>query len=236
MSLWRFGRGWSNEEMARYLKALKARKPNFSTPLAQMTPENGWTSDGAETVIGREPPGPPIRDGLFARCRAAIVNYDFSDPKIVTGHFDQGGPLTGRDMLLEIRVLGFRFLNGVRIHSMRDERHDDMSVFGFRYDTLEGHIESGFEWFLLTKDHVSGDIAFKIEATWRLGQFPNWWSRLGFLIIGERYRERWRHRAPEILKTLTRNPDEQATYEPQNGATILFANERQAHIASNDGA
>ena len=28
----------------------------------------------------------------------------------------------------------------------------------FRYDTLEGHIERGYEWFLLTKDHATGGI------------------------------------------------------------------------------
>ena len=79
---------------------------------------------------------------------------------------------------------------------VREEVEHGTTLFGFRYDTLEGHIEQGFEWFLLTKDHATGGIHFRIEAHWRLGDFPNWWSRLGFLLIGEHYRRLWRHRAP----------------------------------------
>jgi hypothetical protein len=79
-------------------------------------------------------------------------------------------------------------------------------VCGFRYDTLEGHIERGFEWFLLTKEHATGEVRFKIEAHWQLGQFPNWWSRLGFRLIGEHYRTLWRHRAPERLRELAEQP------------------------------
>src|SRR5207248_6761323 len=131
-----------------------------------------------------------------------------SDPRIVVGHFDPQAPLVGRNMLLEIKCLGFRFLNGVRVHSAREDQDHRRSIFGFRYDTLEGHIEQGFEWFLLTKDHESGAIWFKIEAHWRLGQFPNWWSRVGFRLIGERYRALWRRRAPERLRDLAQSPEE----------------------------
>jgi uncharacterized protein (UPF0548 family) len=111
-------------------------------------------------------------------------------------------------MLLEIKVLGFRFLNGCRVHSAREEATPAETVFGFRYDTLQGHIERGCEWFLLTKQHDTGEVWFKIEAHWQLGDFPNWWSRLGFRLIGERYRTLWRHRAPERLRRLASQPAE----------------------------
>jgi len=214
MALFRFGGGWSEGEMRGYLDALADRQVNFDAPIDQMTPENGWTIDGDTAEIGVEPPGPPLPDSVFARARQAVLNYDFSDPTIVVGHFDPEAPPVGRDMLLELKVLGFRFLCGVRVHSLRDESCGRFSHFGFRYDTLEGHVERGYEWFLLTKDHDSGRIHFKIEAHWRMGAFPNFWTRWGFRIIGEHYRSLWRHRAPERLRRLAHQPATRPVAEP----------------------
>jgi len=214
MSLWRFGSGWSEAAMKAYLAELARRGVGFKTPIEEMTAENGWTTDGAETKLGTEPPGPPVSDGLYERAKQGLMNYDFSDPAIVEGHFDPKVPFIGRDMLLEIKVWGLRFLNGVRVHSVREETDEKRTLFGFRYDTLEGHIECGYEWFLLWKNHATGDVYFKIEAHWQLGQFPNWWSRLGFQLIGERCRERWRHNAPLRLAALAHKPVEKPVAEP----------------------
>jgi uncharacterized protein (UPF0548 family) len=208
MQLWRFGRGWSEATLRRHLAQLAQRKVSFTTPAEEMTEAEGWYVDGVDAPIGREPPGPPLSDGLFARARQAVINYDFSDPRIVVGHFDPDAPLVGRDMLLEIKVFGLRFLNGARVHGVRDEADDQRTVFGYRYDTLAGHFEQGFEWFLVTKVHASGEVRFKIEARWRLDRFPNWWSRLGFLLIGERCREIWRRLAVGRMRRLTRRPIE----------------------------
>jgi uncharacterized protein (UPF0548 family) len=195
--------------MEEYLARMRERPVNFDTPIEQMVPEHGWTVDGSCDCLGQEAPGPPVPDGIFERAKKGISNYDFSDPRIVQGHFDPAAPLIGRDILLEIKVLGLRFLSGARVHSVRDETNEKESIFGYRYDTLQGHIERGYEWFLLTKDHQTGEVWFKIEAHWRLGDFPNWWSRLGFHLIGERCRVLWRHRAPQRLKELAhRRPDE----------------------------
>lgn len=214
MALWRFGRGWPDETLKAYLAELGSRTVNFDIPPEQMTRENGWTVDGSEATIGGEPPGPPRPDGPFAHARQALINYDFSDPSIVVGHFDPNVPFVGRDMLLEMKVLGFRFLGGVRVHGVRDEVDEGGTMFGFRYDTLQGHIEQGFEWFLLSKDHASGQIDFTIEAHWRLGDFPNLWSKVGFKVIGEHYRETWRHRAPERLRRLAFRPVEKPVAAP----------------------
>lgn len=204
MALWRFGSGWSEETIRRYLTALAQSPVNFETPPEEMIPANGWTVDWSEDEIGTEPEGPPLADGPFARAKQAIINYDFSDPSIVTGHFDPTTPVVGRNMLLELKVLKFRFLCGVRVHSVRDDLEQGTSYFGFRYDSLEGHMERGYEWFLLTKDHGTGGIHFRIEAHWGLGDFPSLWSKLGFWLIGEHYRVLWRHRAPARLREIAR--------------------------------
>jgi len=214
MALWRWGRGWPEETLKGYLAALADRRISFDVPIETMTEENGWFVDGSDTPLGVEPPGPPVPDGLFQRARQGLINYDFSDPRIVEGHYDPDAPFVGRDILLEIKVLGFHFLNGARVHSVRDETGEGRTVFGFRYDTLEGHIEEGFEWFLLTKDHRTGEVRFKIEAHWRLGDFPNWWSRVGFRVIGNHCRDLWRDRAPQRLRDLARKPREAPSAAP----------------------
>ena len=205
---WRFWRGWSEDELREYLAELRDARPNFHERPQRMTPEHGWKVDGADRVIGCEPPGPPVPDGIFERAKQAVVNYDFSDPRIVVGHFDPAAPLANRTILLEIKSFGPRFLAGVRVHTVRDESDDSRTSFGFRYDTLEGHFEQGFEWFLLSKRHVSGEIRFRIQAHWRMGDFPTWWSRLGFLVLGQWSRARWRRLAVERLQRLAPRPPE----------------------------
>jgi uncharacterized protein (UPF0548 family) len=193
---------------------LAHRPVNFDDPPEQMSLANGWTVDGSHDRLGLERIGPPEPDGLFERARQGVLNYDFSDPTIVEGHFDPDAPALGRDMLLELKVLGFHFLGGCRVTGIRDETQGGVTSFGFRYDTLAGHLERGFEWFLLTKDHDSGEVHFRIEAHWQLGDFPNWWSRVGFKLIGEHYRHRWRVRAPDRLRRLARRPTSQPIAEP----------------------
>jgi uncharacterized protein (UPF0548 family) len=206
VSRWRFGRGWSETELRAYLAELRNARPNFDELPERMTTEHGWTVDGDDQPLGYEPPGPPVHDGLFERASQAVINYDFSDPRIAVGHFDPSAPLANRDMLLEIKTFGLRFLGGVRVHTVRDEADDTRTSFGFRYDTLEGHFEQGFEWFLLSKSHASGEVRFRIQAHWRMGDFPTWWSRLGFLVLGESSRARWRRRAVARLRRLARQP------------------------------
>jgi uncharacterized protein (UPF0548 family) len=155
----------------------------------------GWRYYGSEGVIAREAPGAPVAGGPFERGRAAVAEYRFSDPAIVRAYFDFRAPLRGRRMLLELRALGLRYLCGVVVGEVEDSTIDGVFTFGYRYDTLEGHIERGAEWFLLAKQAETGDIGFSISAHWREGQFPNWWSRVGFEWLGPRYQRKWHHRS-----------------------------------------
>jgi uncharacterized protein (UPF0548 family) len=192
MAEWRIGRGWSEAELATRVAKLDDLPPNFRVAHEDMTPENGWSLYHSRAIIAREPPGEPVASGPFRRAAAAVASYQFSNPKIVIGHFDAGSALLGRRMLLEMVALrALHYLAGVIVGAVRDERH----TFGFRYDTLEGHIERGSEWFLLTKDYVTGEVCFRIEAAWQPGDFPNWWSRLGFHLLAPGYQRRWHHQA-----------------------------------------
>jgi uncharacterized protein (UPF0548 family) len=131
-----------------------------------------------------------------------IVQYRFSDPRIVTGHFDPRAPLLGRPMLLELRAWGLHYLCAVRVVAVREEERAGASVFGFRYDTVAPHLESGEEWFLLTKRHATGEVRFHIDARRRAGQFPNVWSRAGFALLADRRRRAWHRLAHLRLRWL----------------------------------
>ena len=110
------------------------------------------------------------------------TSEQFSVPAIVLVHFDPAEPLLWRCMLLEVQVLGLHYLCPAVVNRVTDEA----DVFGFRYDTLEGHLERGVEWFLLTRND-QGQIRFRIEARWQQGEFPNWWSRVGFIVLSGYY-------------------------------------------------
>jgi hypothetical protein len=63
--------------------------------------------------------------------------------------------------------------------------------------TLEGHLEAGQEWFLLAKDPATGEVRFRIQARWRPGQLPTWWSYLGFHLFAPRRQRAW-HRLAHL--------------------------------------
>jgi hypothetical protein len=50
-----------------------------------------------------------------------LRDYEFADPRIVRPTYHPGGPLEGRDMLLEVRFWGLRFRLGVRVSGVIDE-------------------------------------------------------------------------------------------------------------------
>ncbi len=200
MAEWRLVRGWTNAELADRLTRITDRPRNFRAQYSEMTPDNGWNQYSSEAVIAREPPGAPLDDGPFRRAEVAVANFQFSNPHIVVGHFDAESRLLGRRMLVEMKAFRLlRYLAAVVIATVRFEEQDGRHTFGFRYDTLDGHLERGSEWFLLTKRAETGEISFRIEAAWAPGQFPNWWSRLGFRWLGPLYQRRWHHDAHRRL-------------------------------------
>ena len=95
---------------------------------------------------------------------------------------------------------------------------DEPGAFGFRYDTLHGHIEQGMEWFLLTRD-AAGDIRFRIEARWQEGDLPNWWSRIGFRLLAGRFQRRWHLEAHRRLARLARGEQAPSLRRDREGLT-----------------
>lgn len=205
MAEWRFLHGFGPRELKERLAAIETLPRNWGGGVGEdaLTPERGFHYHHSTAIVARESPGAPTPGGKFERGIQLLVDYEFSDPRIVKAHFDRARPLEGRRMLLELSVLGLRYLVGTVVA----EVHRDEDSFGFRYDTLEGHIECGAEWFFLMKDRETGDIRFQIEAAWREGQFPNVWSRAGFAVLGRRYQRAWHRLAHLRLRHLLRATD-----------------------------
>ncbi|QRK05056.1 DUF1990 family protein [Archangium violaceum] len=201
---WRWMRGWSKNEVSALLERAATLPLNFEETEEQMTLDRGWSQVESQAVIARDRPGPPSGDDAFDRLKHAVIHYGFSDPRIVHAHFDASTPLEGRPVLLELKSVGPHYLCPVRIGAVRDEDTEGRTVFGFRLDTLWGHIEAGREWFLLSKDHGSGELRFHIKAAWREGHFPNWWSYVGFELMGRRYQRAWHHLSHARLRGLMR--------------------------------
>lgn len=202
MAEWRVARGWSDEELRERLEALEEVDRNFEEHPDSLRADDVWRYYRSHAQVGIEEPGPPQAGGPFERMRAAVASYRFSEPDIVKGHFDPAAPLAGRRMLLELKPLLLRYLCGVVVGAERHDADDAHTLWGYRYETLEGHLETGAEWFLLEKDHRTGVITFRIEAHWKPGQFPNWWSRLGFELLAPRYQRRWHRAAQQRLAAI----------------------------------
>jgi uncharacterized protein (UPF0548 family) len=192
---WRFGRGWNSEELKVRMTALAGLNRNFDVPEEELTVDHGWHHWYSEAVIAHER---PHEHECFERASVALANYQFSDPDIVLAHFDPATELLGRRIMLEIKVFGLHYLCPALVTRVRDE---DGTVFGFRYDTLIGHMERGLEWFLLTKSS-DGEIRFRIEAMWQRGELPNWWSRIGFAALAGHYQRKWHRQAHRRLSML----------------------------------
>ena len=188
----RIGRGWTDQELEERIAKLRSTETNFPVdgPASQAI-ANNWLRYYTEAVVGQEAPGAIVPGGAFEIAKHAVSEYQFSDPDIVTGHFSPKDPVEGRTMALEIKIFGLRYLCGVRIGAVQATEDDRAVVWAFRYDTLVGHFEEGSEWFSLTKRKDTGEVWFRISASWRPGAFPNWWSRVGFEIFGRKYQLAW---------------------------------------------
>lgn len=203
MAEWRFLRGWTEAELETRLNALEQAPLNFAAPLEDL-PGNRWRRYFTEAVIAQEPPGAPAPGGAFAKAWLAVLDYQFSDPSIVKAHFDPRSPFEGRTLLLELRIFGLHFLCGTRITRLTERTDPGVCTErGFRYDTLAGHFEVGSEWFMLTQDQRTGEVRFRIQASWRPGTFPNFWSRWGFWLFGERFQLAWHRLAYLRLRKLS---------------------------------
>jgi hypothetical protein len=134
--------------------------------------------------------------------------YRFPDPSIVTGIYYPDRPLEQRVMLLRARAFGMSFFFGVRVGGVVDETRptDDgpQRVWGFNYQTLQGHFERGQMDFSVVKWQDTGRVAFQIDAFSQAAEIANPIFRLGFHLFGRQVQVRFAKRALARMQQLVK--------------------------------
>ena len=173
-----------------------------STTTRRDAPEDGraeghWHVDSGDHRA--RPGGRRARRSAAARgrprCRL-VGQYEFADARILRGVYRGRGDLLGRDMLLEGRFFGLRFYLGVRVTGVIDETRDGgrrpERVWGWCYQTLEGHLEQGRLSYEVIKNLTTGPGDVPRRAATR-GRRPsrNPVIRLGFPLFGRWTQQRF---------------------------------------------
>ena len=191
----------------RALDALHARAPNFTAQaLEDHDPHQGWRVDDYRVALRPESPGPPEEGGSWAIAVELARDYEFADPALIEAVYYPERAFEGRDMLLEGRFLGLRFLLGVRVVATIDEQTTldgrPARVWGWSYSTLEGHLEMGRMDYLVVKFTDSGEVEFRMHAVSRVARIRNPVVRLGFRIFGRGLQRRFARTAAERMRRL----------------------------------
>lgn len=169
--------------------------------------ENGWHVDDLWQALPSEPPGQPVEGGSWRTAQRLMRGYEFADPSIVRALYDRDEPLEGRAMLLEMRFHGLRFHGGVRVSEVYDEERERdgraARVWGWAYQTLEGHLEMGQMDWQVWKWLDSGDVEFRIHAYSRRAPERSPIVRLGFRLFGRRQQLVFLHNTLKRMRRLT---------------------------------
>jgi uncharacterized protein (UPF0548 family) len=187
----------SNPEAARAaLLRLRGAPLNFDVQRrAEYTVAAGWKLDDHRQALPSEPPGPPLEHGSWAACRGLVASYAFADPSIVRAVYDADQPPERRDMLLEGRFYGLRFLLGLRVGGVEDQTVtvDGRPVrrWSWNYRTLHGHLEMGEMTYSVVKWIDTGEVEFRIAAYSKAAHIPNPLVRVGFALFGRHMQRRF---------------------------------------------
>jgi uncharacterized protein (UPF0548 family) len=183
-------------------RALLALDQLHDTPLnfdltqqASFTAERGWHIDDYCQALGRERPGGPEPGGVWETAVRMVREYEFADPKIVRAIYHPDRPIEHREMLLEGRFYGLTFFLGLRVGGVVDRtcEHDgrQLRVWGWNYQTLQGHLEMGQMDYQVWKWLDTGEVEFRIHAFSRPARIPNPVVRLGFKVFGRHMQTRF---------------------------------------------
>jgi hypothetical protein len=193
----------------RKLKELAERETNFDVSDLPEVTTDPWHVDDYCRELPAEPPGEPVPGGTFEVAKRLMADYEFADPSMVRALYDADSPLLGRDMLLEIRFFAIHVFVGVRVSQIFDEVREvdgrPVRVWGWAYQTLEGHLERGQMDYQLWKWLDTGRVEYRIHAVSELLEnVGNPFVKLGFRVIGRREQVLFARRCGERMERLVR--------------------------------
>ncbi|MBA2471952.1 MAG: DUF1990 domain-containing protein [Pseudonocardiales bacterium] len=179
------------------LDDLRCRQINYDPSRAPLDgrPDGHWHVDSGDAAIGHEPPGPPLPGGVWESACLLVLRYEFTDPKMLRAVYRRDDELLGRDMLLEGRFFGLRFYLGVRVTRVIDENRGSgagaQQVWGWSYQTLQGHLEQGRLNYEVIKNLASGQVVFRVSGYSRRAPVPDPVIRWGFRLFGRWTQQRF---------------------------------------------
>jgi uncharacterized protein (UPF0548 family) len=185
----------SSVDEAAALGSLRGRPVNYDPAAA---PQDGradghWHVDAGDITVGREAAGPPAEDGPWTLACQVVRQYEFTNGRILRAVYRPDEDLLGRDMLLEGRFGILRFYLGVRVTRVTDETREGRDgaerVWGWSYQTLQGHLEQGRLSYEVIKNLASGRVVFRVTGYSRAAPIRSPLIRLGFALFG-----RWTQR------------------------------------------
>jgi uncharacterized protein (UPF0548 family) len=134
--------------------------------------------DHHERIVGREPPGEPMGDGVFQKVSDAILAYRIFPPTLVVPVLDRTPLQVGDTVGLTYALLpGIRMFVASRVIDRFDRQIDSGWETGFTYRTLDGHAELGEETFAVRKNRQTGEVTASMTAWSRPG---HWLTRIGY--------------------------------------------------------
>ncbi len=170
--------------------------------------EGHWHVDSGVTVLGREAPGPPEPGGAWETACRLVSQYEFADARILRGVYRRDSALLGRNMLLEGRFFGLRFYVGVRVTGVIDSERDAGGgrerVWGWCYQTLQGHLEQGRLSYEVIKNLGTGQVTFRVTGYSRPAPIANPVIRWGFRLFGRWTQERFYRNIQSRMADLVR--------------------------------
>lgn len=190
---WVFGR----LDAAQVWRDLAGARVNYSVDEVRRP---AWNIDVHRTALPPERPGPPEPGGSWEQACRLVRDYEFSPPEIVRALYDPAAPLLGRDMLLEARFHGMHFYCGVRVTAVVDETRDGTErVWGWAYETLEGHLERGRVAYEVVKRQDTGEVLFLVSCHSQGAPTLDRITRLGWRLFGRRTQLRFYRRCAARL-------------------------------------
>jgi uncharacterized protein (UPF0548 family) len=194
---WVFGR----LDAVRAWRDLAAAEVNYSVSEVRRPT---WNIDTHRHRLPAERPGPPEPDGSWEQACRLVRDYEFSPPEIVRALYDPAAPLLGRDMLLEARWHGMHFYCGVRVTEIIDRTRDDGArIWGWAYETLEGHLERGKVTYQVIKHPGTGQVEFVADSYSQGAPSLGRVTFLGWRLFGRRTQLRFYRRCGERLRKFT---------------------------------
>jgi uncharacterized protein (UPF0548 family) len=223
---WVFGRVPAADAWA----ALEGAAVNYS--MEEVRPPE-WNIDVHRHPLPAEPPGPPVGDGVWERACRLVRDYEFSPPELVRALYDPDQPLLGRNMLLEARFHGLHFYCGVRVTDVVDESRDGGErVWGWAYETLDGHLERGRVDYEVVKHQHTGEVEFVARSHSQAAPTLNPVLTLGWRLFGRGTQLRFYRRCGQRLRELLDPASALARPgQPQRtaGGLLLAPSDARAH-------